>query len=530
MSTAPPTAEYAPKKPRSAKTPLSDILAYSAGDGANSLIMNTFFGFAMLYYTKALGMSGTMAGLVMFLIMFWDAITDPLMGHITDNTRSRYGRRHPWILLGGFITVAAFCGVWAVPEWFMQSQTHLFVYMVAMNVILRTGSTIFAVPYIALGFEVCTDYNQRTTLQGVRGAVNMAVNLLGPAILVWMVFLRDVNGVKDSGISNPANYRLMGFTFAIIAMIFILFVVFATRKFATDSRTHHEISGIGPVEIILNLAYVILDAKTLLVFGFITLLFIGVVFVTSLQMFVYVDYMQFAAWEKSLVHGSTMVAAGLGAIFAGPLVRRLDKKQSIQLLLLIACAGNIILVLLFATGFVPKDLTIGFIPAATIIFLIFHDLYHVGSTASTTIANSMMADISEISKYHSGRLRDGSYSSMLSFVLKVAISVGILLCGLYLDYVGYEEGNVTPQVATYLMYGAFLGGTALTFLAILVISLYPVDRGYMEKVRGELARGRYVRFCAQCQYDLTGILSVTCPQCNYPIEEPPTAAIADSGA
>ena len=101
---------------RAGQTPLRAIFAYATGDGASSLIMNSIFGFSLLYFTKALGLDPKLAGLAMAVATFWDAITDPVMGHITDNTRCRFGRRHPYMLLGGVISVFCCYAIWAVPS------------------------------------------------------------------------------------------------------------------------------------------------------------------------------------------------------------------------------------------------------------------------------------------------------------------------------------------------------------------------------------------------------------------------------
>ena len=502
MSTAPTPA---------GQTRLRDIVAYSTGDGANSLIMNTFFSFAMLYYTKALGMSGTFAGFAIFLIVLWDAVTDPLMGHISDNTRSRFGRRHPYMLVGGVLTVICFYLVWAVPSFF-QTPELLFWYLLAMNLLLRTGATVFGVPYIALGFEVCTDYNQRTTLQGVRGGLNMVMNLVGPAILGWSVFLKDRDGVAGSGATIADNYERMGLCFAGIALALMLFMIFATRKYAADSRNHPEVRGNSLGQIVHNLKEILFDPFPRIVFFFMAVHFVGVVVVTTLQMFVYLDFMAFSSTEKTVVHGSTMVAAAVGALLASRMVRRLDKKPAVYALLCTACFGNIMLVLLFATEWVPRDFTWGTVPlptfdsdaawlgklgwtwaafpVATLVFMFFHGLYHVGSTAATTIANSMMADVSEISRHRTGVLKDGSYSAMLSFVLKAAISVSALICGVVLDLVAEGgAGAQTVSVGRHLMLAAFAGGSVITLLAMLVLARYPVTRSYMAKIQAELAEG-----------------------------------------
>jgi len=76
-----------------------DIIAYATGEGANSLTMNGIWAFSMLFYTQALGLDYKLAGLALSISVFWDAITDPVMGYLSDHTASRFGRRHPYILI-----------------------------------------------------------------------------------------------------------------------------------------------------------------------------------------------------------------------------------------------------------------------------------------------------------------------------------------------------------------------------------------------------------------------------------------------
>jgi GPH family glycoside/pentoside/hexuronide:cation symporter len=152
------------------------------------------------------------------------------------------------------------------------------------------------------------------------------------------------------------------------------------------------------------------------------------------------------------------------------------------------------LVLLFWTGAIPRDFDLWIIPVSTIIFLVFHDLYHVGATAAKTVAFSMMADVSEINRHRTGVLKDGSYSAMLSFVLKLSISVVAALVGFSLEWIGYDAGaeHQTPEVAARLMLLAFIGGSIAALLAMGVIALYPVDRAYMERLRDEAGGGQPV--------------------------------------
>ncbi|OHB54093.1 MAG: hypothetical protein A2Y12_12595 [Planctomycetes bacterium GWF2_42_9] len=106
-------------KPQSATmAPLVDMLCFSLGDGASSLMLNTIWGFAMLYYTNALGLDYKLAGIAMAVAVLWDAFMDPIMGYISDNTRSRFGRRHPYILVGGILLAVTFYYMWTIPHQF----------------------------------------------------------------------------------------------------------------------------------------------------------------------------------------------------------------------------------------------------------------------------------------------------------------------------------------------------------------------------------------------------------------------------
>ena len=475
------------ESPPSNQTPMRDIVAYSTGDGALSLMINSFFSFTFIYYTEAIGLDPEWTGAALGAATLWDAITDPLMGHVTDNTRSRFGRRHPYILLGGLLMAICFYGVWAVPS-SLQDPIHIFWYLVVMNLLLRTATTIFGVPYIALGFEVCTDYRQRTTLQGVRNGLNMAVNLLGPALLGWSVFLRDTTGPDGEeirGTTNPQNFENMAITFSIIGCAFILYMCFATRKYVVDTRQADYGASRGLGALLANLWSVLADRMARWVFVFIAVMFLANVLVTAVQMFIYLNYMEFGSFQKTFVHGSTMVAAGLGALACARLVTLMEKRPAIYVSLAFACFGNIMLLVLFSTGILGPQTTWGAFPIALVCFALFHPCYHAGVSAANTIAHSMMADISELNMYKTGVLKDGSYSAMLTFVLKVAIAGGFYLCGKVLGAVGYvQKAEVqAPGVMDNLFIVAFLGGILILAASAICIKFYPVTAAYMDEMR-----------------------------------------------
>jgi len=475
--------------------PIRDIFAYATGEGVNSLVINSM-GFFMLYYTEALGLDYKLAGLAISAGTLWNAITEPVMGHITDNTRSRLGRRHPYMLFGGIFTVVCFFLLWTVPQ-SLRAPQELFWYLLTVGLLLRTGITIFAVPYGALGFEICTDYTQRTTLQGVRVGFNMLVNLAGPA-MAWALFFRDREGVESTTVLS--NYLRMGGAFTVMAVAFVLLVVFATRRYAVDTRSLAGIRGNHPREVLRNIMDVVMDRCPRPVFVFMSIVFIGMALVASLEMYVYVHFMKFTSFERSMVHGAGIAACGLGGLLSPLFVRRLDKKAAVCIAAIIVAGANVALLALFVPDFAAPgcgyslpDRISGpggwMIPVSAVVFLAFHALYWLGNGILTPIAGSMIADASEIWRYRTGVLKDGAYSAMLSSITKVSMAVGLLLSGYCLDWVGLVVGSrqQTPEAVRNLAIATFLGGAAIALLATLALLKYSVTRDYMQRIKLALA-------------------------------------------
>ncbi|MEN8250803.1 MAG: MFS transporter [Bacteroidota bacterium] len=473
------------------KTKFQDIFSYSFGEGMNSLVMNSIFGFAMLYYTEALGLSYALAGIAMAIATFWDALTDPLMAFISDNTRSRYGRRHPYMLLGGILTLLAYYFIWAVPESFQTDTQIIFWYLVIINLLFRTSITIFAVSYFALGFEVCTTYDERAKLQGVKFVLNMVVNLLGPA-LAWSLFFKDpVDGTKATSIAS--NYVDMATAFTIVSLGFVLIVVFATKKYIVDSRQSTEISEFKFSLLISYFRDIFSDKYSRIVFLFMSIVYIGLVLYSSMQMYVYVYFMEFSATYKSIVHGSTMVGFGIGSAIMPWLVKKWEKKPVVVFAAIWSAVVNFILILIFVTGFLPKDLVYslsGFeIPVSMLVFMIFHASYWWSNGILVPVAFSMLADLSEVGEYRTGTLKDGGYGATMSFVTKVAKSVGLLLTGLSMSLVGFVEGSETqsPEAINNLGAATFVLGAVIALIAMLTMLKYPIDRKFIAKVKEALA-------------------------------------------
>jgi GPH family glycoside/pentoside/hexuronide:cation symporter len=467
------------------------MLIYGIGECANSLVMNGVFGFAMIFFTKALNLNPVWAGAAMAVSVVWEAIFEPIMGHISDNTRSRWGRRHPYMIIGGLMMAVCSFLIWFVPESLRFSPMAILGYVIAINLVLRTSLTMFFIPYMALGFEMCSDYHGRAKIQSIRQIFNMAANFAGPA-LAWSIFFQDQENVR--GTTVAVNYLHMGTTFAIATAAFVLVTVTFTFRWHEDTRHLVKESGAGWImDFLLDMKQIVRDPNPRWVFVFVFIVCAGMVLVSSLQIFVYDDYMKFSANEKSIAHGATMVGMALGAFLSVGLAKKIDKRNAVLFGGLLSVLANLMLALLFVTDLVPRNsvwMVAGrTVPLALCLFVPLHSAYWLGNGVMLPIVNAMMADVAELYRLRSGINKDGGYSSVFSLSMRMAISLSLLTSGIVLQLIGYRVPRGTesviqsPEAIWRLGAVTFIVGSLICLLSLLAIRKYPVTVERLETAR-----------------------------------------------
>ena len=242
---------------------------------------------------------------------------------------------------------------------------------------------------------------------------------------------------------------------------------------------------------------ILADPNPRWVFTFIFIVCAGMVIVSSLQMFVYDDFMQFPAWQKSIAHGSTMIGMALGALVSMGLTKRFDKKGAVLIGGAISIIGNVMLAVLFLTGIVKPDTTLAVggvtLPLALILFVIFHASYWFGNGIMLPVSTAMMADVSEVRRLKTGEVKDGGYSSVFSLAMRMAISFSLIVAGWCLSGIGYQvpkDGKAvtqTPQAIWNLGMVTFVIGAVICLVSLLAIRLYPITRGRLEQLRDRAA-------------------------------------------
>jgi glycoside/pentoside/hexuronide:cation symporter, GPH family len=484
MSTPPATA--------STRVPTFRIFGYATGDAAFSIFQNGISNFAMLYFTIILGLSPVYAGLALSITLIWDAVTDPVMGYITDQTRSRFGRRHAYILSGGLVMGACFYGLWYVPS-LLASPTAMFWVVLLMSLLVRTASTVFVVPYVALGFEICPEYTERSKLQGIRFFVNMATNFLFGA-MAWTLFFRDrveeETGRRIDGTTISGNYLTMAMLLALATVVAILFSVWATRAYARDNR-QTELPGRGVMYFVTSITAIFKDRLAWFVFGFFGVIQLGMLLTSQVQMFTYIFFMELTHLEKTFVHGAGMISYGLCSLSIASTVKRFDKKPVGYFAIGMSMCGGAMLFILFTLGILdPRSgFSVGAVgvPVGVLVFGFGQAMWWGGCGMLAPLATSMIADTSEISYRRSGILKDGSYAAAFSFFTKAAQSIGLFITGFLVRFAGIKADAAvqTADAARNIATMTFLCGPILMVIVILILHRYPIDRAYMERLRAD---------------------------------------------
>jgi GPH family glycoside/pentoside/hexuronide:cation symporter len=467
----------------------ADIFNYAVGESANSLSSNSMGNFGFLYLTLILGLDPVLAGVALSISMFWDAITDPVMGHISDNTRSRWGRRHPYLLIGGLSIALIFLAYWTLPQ-MLHSARAVFIMLLVLQLLFKTAQTIYVVPFTALGFEMCPEYEQRARLQGVRIFLNQILNF-GFGALAWPLFFRDTvdaSGKTVNGSHIANNYVTMGITVTIVIAVLACYSTFATRHFGPDNR--NQPSGDRSVWVFFIKFFAIFqDRLALLVILFSIVSGFAMGLMAQTQMYTYVFFMEFAPWEKTFVHGGGMLAMSGFALWLPHFVRRFDKKPTGFIGLGLAIAGGLGLWAVFSTGLLgPKDgpfMLLGQpFHLSAVVFGLLQMCWWGGCGLVVPLATSMIADAAAISaKKTGGEVRNAGYASVYSFSQKLSWTVTGIIIGGAIKATGFLPGSVdqTPEAIQGIANLTFLSGPLVMLFAALLLVYCPVSRRQVEE-------------------------------------------------
>ena len=453
---------------------------YGTGQFVDSVSSGVLSTFLLFYLNQVCGLPGALAGASLFLALFVDAFVDPLMGSISDNTMSSWGRRHGFMILGIVPIVLGLGLLFSVPRGL--GATALFAYATAMALLLRIGLSSFIVPYIALGAELTDNYVERSAVVGWRMFFGVFGSLT-PIILGYSVFLSGTN------LYNRAAYIPFGWSTAAILGLFGSIAAFGTLS-ARD-RLHKATPGADhPLRRLFNEVIEVFKNRSFrLLFSAVLIFFVAQGTATALGLHGGKFFWKLTVGEIQLLAIATLVGVMAGIPCTALLGARVEKKTMV--------IWSLVYIVVTQAGW-PILRIVGILPPGPItIAVLTTNAFFAGNaiTFLTVGFQSMMADAADEHELLFGARREGLYFAGLSFSTKAASGLGGFIAGLALDAIAFpadlaakggDKAHLALSTVNDLGFIYGIVPAAMTCACILLVTFYRIDRKAHANIQADL--------------------------------------------
>ncbi len=397
------------------KLPMKTKIAYGVADLGISLLTASIQFFLLYYYTDVLYINPGLAGTALLVgKLTWDAINDPMFGFLSDRTRSRWGRRKPYMLFGAIPFGLTIWLLYSLPAGLMGLKAFLAI--LGSFLLADTFQTIVSVPYYALSAELTYDYDERTSLISIRMIFTVVGYILGAAATTALADL-----FMGMGLEEPAAYSCMGAVFGVIAIITTLVTTFGVKEIPNPDLKPAKMPAWPQIKHVFKnrpfVQYMIMS----------TIISISFTLLTSL----FPHFLQYQLHMKDETSLVMVVMLGTIAIFLIPwryASQKLNKGPAYALGLGIASVA-ILVAFFLPEGPTPLIYVVAFVAG-------------LGFSAQYVFPWSMIPDVIEIDQAKTGERHEGIYFGVNSFLGKLTGALGVAMGGWALDLYGY-----VPDVA-----------------------------------------------------------------------------------
>lgn len=454
---------------------------YGLGAVAFGVKNNGFGTILLLFYNQVVQLPAHQVGLALGLAVLVDAVLDPIIGQLSDNLRSRWGRRHPFMYAAAIPLAVSYLMLWNPPDW---SPSALLIYLFATSVFVRSLISLYEIPSSALLPELTRDYDQRTSLSAYRVCFGWYGGMV-MHLLAFQVFFAPTPE-DPVGQLNPEGYARYGLLAAAVIFASIMISAIGTHRLIPLLRA-------APSRTVSLAGYLREMASTLSNFAFLVLivaqLFTGIAngLVASINI-----YMQTYFWELGnadivLLGIATMIGIFL-AFTSGPWVsRRIGKKTGSVVLFAAGLAISLVPFVLRLMGLFPANGD----PAVMPILFVFTAISNTLTIGSSILSVAMFNDLVEDHEVRTGRRSEGLFFAGNSVVLKAISGLGTFAAGLMLQFTrfptGAAPGEVGADIVRNLAITYAVALVVLYGLSMLVIQAFPISRRRHEANLKQLA-------------------------------------------
>jgi GPH family glycoside/pentoside/hexuronide:cation symporter len=451
-------------------------ILYGVGSIAFGVHLAVLTSALLLFYNQVVGLPAAWVGGAMMVTLIFDAICDPLIGEWSDHTRSRWGRRHPFMYASAIPAAVAFYYLFDPPMGWTQG--HLLIYFVVMLVLVRVLLSLYEIPSSALGPELTLDYDQRTSLMSAR----FFFGTLGGAaitVLALQVFLRK-DASHPLGLLNRAGYRETAIAASITIFFSIIISCVGTQRFIGTLVQTPRVVGTWREKFaelrgtLTNRSFMALTAS-----GIIGAISTGLR--QGLDFYISAYFFELTPAQMSYLAASALLAAFAGVGLAPAISRRFGKKLAMIGVFFASLFASIAPIGMRLIGILPANGT-GALFAIVFAFQFF------AATLGLTgfiIVSSMMADVVEDAAVSTGQRSEGLLFAANGLISKCVTGVGTFFAGLILAWVSFPQhatpGQVDPAILHNL--GMVFVPIVVVFsaIAIAVLMFYDIDRSTHER-------------------------------------------------
>ena len=448
------------------RVPVMQKVAYGLGAVVTIVAVNSVVQLTSLVYVVGLGVSAIWIGWAQAFPRLWDAIIDPVIGNFSDNSRSRYGRRIPFLVVGGVLIGIAFWLLWTVPrDW---SKEWMFGYFVVASLFFYTVVPIFSIPHGALGMEMTSDYHEKTSIF----AYASFIGNVGALTLPWVYFFAnrpifggdEVNGVK----------------WICLGMSVVLTAAALTCAFVCKEGKVEQAQAQERVPIMEGFKTTYRNGTFVRLVIVFVLLIVGFQLVMGFSNYIQIFYLfggdKDGASSLMAENGTLWAVVGLAGVFPMTwLSKRLGKRTTVLLALGLIAGGNLSKIICYNPA-LPR---LTYFPTICL---------SLGMVFCFSLVNAMIADICDEDELASGMRREGIYFAVYNWWWKVAVSIATVVSGYLQRLTGFIEGAATQSDATlfWLRFWEIGLPSALCLLGIVLLVKYPLTEARAYEIKALL--------------------------------------------
>ena len=451
-------------------------LYYGFGAVANGALSNGFNYLLLFYYSQVIGLRADLVSLGILIALIVDAVSDPMVGYISDNCHSRWGRRHPFMYAAGIPVAIAYYFLWSPPAW---DEDALFLYFVCISILIRTLITFYDIPATALVAELTDDYDQRTEMMSFRfffgwwGGLTMAV-------LNYLVFLPEDKG----GLEYVEGWTNYGLTASLVLMVSIYVSALGTHRHIPNLRQPPPRQSFSMKRTARELKETLLNRSFLALFVSALLQAVAAGVSTSLSIYFSRHFWELTSAQIGYMNLPYFLSAFVALMLAPLVSRRFGKKVGGMAVMGTAFAMAPMPYILRVFGLFPEN-------GSDLLFwtlLVFNTVEVTLIVMASSLIAAMIADVVEDSEIKTGRRSEGIFFAANSFAQKAVNGLGVVVAGQILWYIQFPAQAKPGEVPQETLFDlAYIYVPVLLFfylIALSVLSLYRINReGHTENLR-----------------------------------------------